>query len=172
MNTIETAYRWIQHTRAAGCRFDLEKKAAQSVAFVLDHNGKSFAPPSKLEGVSKHQDVLGAIEKANAPFQPLNLNVEHGQIAAYWHGVQVGFIRPKHVRWLRPLLATGHVRCFVLQVTDSGYKYKGCNVVLAGIGKALDALETLPQPRGEKGRFLPKAVATVQEPALAYRAAA
>ncbi|GIV61095.1 MAG: hypothetical protein KatS3mg043_2184 [Rhodothermaceae bacterium] len=59
----------------------------------------------------------------------------------------MGFIRPKHVRWLRPLLETGHVRCFVLQVTDSGHRFKGCNVVLTGIGRALEALEELPQPR-------------------------
>jgi len=159
MHLIETAYRWIRHTRAAGCRFDAETKAAQAVAFVLDRGGHTFALPSKLDGVSRHQDVLDTIREAGTPFQPLNLNVEHGQIAALWHGVPVGFIRPKHVRWLRPLLETGHVRCFVLQVTDSGHRFKGCNVVLTGIGRALEALESLPQP-------------VVQEPVFAYRAVA
>lgn len=173
MQLVETAYRWIQHTRTTGCRFDLERKAAQSVAFILDRGGHSFALPSKLEGVSRHQDVLSAIQSTGAPYQRLDLNVEEGRIVASWHGVQVGFIRPKHVRWLRPLLTTGRIRCFVLQVTDSGHRYRGCNVVLAGIGAALDALSALPQPRDEKGRFLPKATAVaVRESALAYHAVA
>ncbi|QXD15796.1 hypothetical protein GQ464_002275 [Rhodocaloribacter litoris] len=159
MHLIETAYRWIRHTRAAGCRFDAETKAAQAVAFVLDRGGHTFALPSKLDGVSRHQDVLDAIRQAGMPFQPLDLHREGDRIAALWHGVPVGFIRPKHVRWLRPLLETGHVRCFVLQVTDSGHRFKGCNVVLTGIGRALDALEALPQP-------------VVQEPVFAYRAVA
>ncbi|GIV61094.1 MAG: hypothetical protein KatS3mg043_2183 [Rhodothermaceae bacterium] len=63
MHLIETAYRWIRHTRAAGCRFDAETKAAQAVAFVLDRGGHTFALPSKLDGVSRHQDVLDAIRQ-------------------------------------------------------------------------------------------------------------
>lgn len=172
MQLVETAYRWMQYTRRTGCRFDLEKKAAQSVAFVLDQGGKTFALPSKLEGVSKHQDLLDAIEEAGALYQPLKLHAAQGRVLAVWHGAVIGHIRTKHLRWIKPLLATGCIRCFVLQVTDSGHRYKGCNIVIAGIGAALDVLGTMPQPRDEQGRFLPKSVSLIRERRFAYRVAA
>jgi hypothetical protein len=98
------------------------------VAFSVEKNASGFAFPSKLEGTSRHQDTLAALARCNR-YKPLILTADDNRVFNLWRGVIVGHIRPKHVRWLLPLLRLSTVRCYVLQVTggpENGHKWYGC----------------------------------------------
>ena len=56
-------------------------------------------------------------------------------------GMILGHVQPKHLGWLRPLLATRKLRLFLLAVTGGteGKPTLGCNVVIGGIPDAIEA---------------------------------
>ena len=144
---IDTAFLWKEHAMTCGCSFDVEQKALDAAVFTQAAGGQTFAIPSKLEGVSRRQATLAAIRRAQArePWQALTLTHvrDRGfdEILAIWRGRLVGTVRAKHVPWLRPLLDTGLIGCYVLQITGGvpGRDTMGCNVAFTGIGQALAA---------------------------------
>lgn len=139
---VDTAIRWSQHCRSLGCRFDVEGKAAEAIAFTLSCGGRSFAIPSKLEGVKPHQRTLATL-RTSGHWQEIHLLSDEGHVVtAVWKGLELGTLRPKHRTWALPLLHTGLLRCYVLDVTGGGEKgLYGCNIVLSGIGEAFAAQE-------------------------------
>ena len=141
LSLIESAFLWAQHTRACGCHFDADRKAAEAVRFCLEEGTATFAVPSKLEGTARYQGTLLQLRKAHG-WQLLTLEYDEasGLVLASWHGAPVGHLRPKHADWVLPLLATGRLRCYVLRVTggpEYGKQHRGCNVVLAGLADSL-----------------------------------
>ena len=144
-----TAGRWARFARAQLCRFDVERKAAASVAFCSAQASRSFAVPSKLTGTSQHQDDLALLRDEDRWIRlDLDLDEEPAPakagdtLCAYWHGCLVGHIQRKHHAWLLPLLATGRVDCYVLEVTGADAPTLGCNIVFTGIEEALIAAES------------------------------
>lgn len=162
MNTIaqqqaisRAAGRWARYARAQGARFDVERKAAAASVFSILHGGTSFALPSRLVGTRRHQHVLARLARAGG-WPRLHLHAGAGTVTAVWHGDAVGRLQAKHVCWLRPLLPTGRLACHVLQVTGgtAGAPTRGCNIVLCGIGAAVEAgsgAGTLPGREGLPG---------------------
>ena len=139
---IDTAFLWKEHVLTCRCRFDVEQKALDAVVFTQTAGGQTLAIPSKLEGVSRRQATLSAIRRAQTrePWQSLALTLvrDRGfdEILAIWRGRLVGTVRAKHIPWLRPLLDTGLVGCYVLQITGGtpGRDTMGCNVTFTGVG--------------------------------------
>ena len=147
---LDVAFLWKEYALASGCRFDAEAKALDALTFTRQAGGRTLAIPSKLDGTSKHQATLGALRdvQANTRWQELALIYAPepaDEILAVWQGRLTGRVRSKHVSWLAPLLDTGFVRCFVLQVTGGtpGREILGCNVAFSGLGQALTALHNM-----------------------------
>lgn len=126
-------------------RFNVERKAEQALAFAQQRGARTFAIPTKLEGVGQFQtnlrDVRNMPGLALAELEVKADPAEDGALIVCWGGLILGLIQQKHVGWLRPLLATHRLRFFLLQITG-GTEHKptlGCNVVIAGIPDALEA---------------------------------
>ena len=142
---IDTAFHWKEHALTCGCRFDIEQKVLDAIAFTQATGGRTLAIPSKLDGVARQQPALVSIRRAQLQerWQPLTLDRDQGfnEILAIWRGCLIGTVRAKHVPWLGPLLDTGLVGCYVLQVTGGvpGRHTMGCNVAFTGVGQALAA---------------------------------
>ena len=101
---IDTAILWREFASAAGCRFDVEKKATGAIVFTLAAGGTSLAMPSKLEGTARRSHTLENIRYAQLehPWQPLTLslgadNASHPVVYAFWNTRLVGRCRPKHL---------------------------------------------------------------------------
>jgi len=104
-----------------------------------------FAVPSKLSGVSNHQDRLIQLHESGETPQ-LTLSVSTGRagkerIVALHKGRTLGLVQSKHVPWLAPLVKAG-AGARVLQITGDPSKghYHGCNIVFTGLGKAIRRL--------------------------------
>lgn len=146
--TYHAALRWARFARRQGARFDVERKAAESLHFSLTAGARCFAVPSKLAGVREHAARVAALR----PLQPLRLHVVRvgeGQgtpkLLACSPAGAVGHVQPKHLRWLLPLVEQGAVRCHVLRLTGGtpARPFRGVNVVFsftaAGHGPAARA---------------------------------
>lgn len=150
--TYHAALRWARFARRQGARFDVERKAAESLHFSLTAGVRCFAVPSKLVGVREHAARVAGLR----PLQPLRLHVVRvgeGQgtprlVACSMDRDDpgaVGHVQPKHLRWLLPLVEQGAVCCHVLRLTGgtSSRPIRGVNVVFsftaAGHGPAARA---------------------------------
>lgn len=129
---------------ARRARFDVEAKAAESLAFVRGRGARTFAVPTKLVNTKQFQQNLAEVRQLAPALAELEVKpdpVEIGKLMVVWGGDILGHVQSKHVEWLRPLLATRQLRFFLLQVTG-GTKDKptlGANVVIAGIPAAIEA---------------------------------
>lgn len=144
---------------AAGrARFDVERKAAEALAFVQQRGARTFALPTKLVGTKAFQENLRLVRELAPAVAELEAKpdpAEPGEIMVVWGGNILGHLQAKHVGWVRPLLATRKLRFFLLQITGGTQDKPTCgvNVVIAGIPAALEA-----QARGYGFRVRPKAV--------------
>ena len=140
MNTASaiytTALRWARHARRSGCRFDVERKAAASLAFSLGVGAHGYVVPTKLVDVRPHAARIAQL----APLQELRLHVVRvgegtgtPQVVVASAAGLVGRVQDKHVRWVLPLVAQDAVRCHVLRVTGGtpDRPSRGLNVVLS-----------------------------------------
>ncbi|MFN3597290.1 MAG: hypothetical protein ACK41D_08470 [Rubricoccaceae bacterium] len=138
--TYHAALRWARFARRQGARFDVERKAAESLHFSLTAGAHRFAVPSKLAGVREHAARVAGLR----PLQPLRLHVVRvgeGQGTPRLLACSmdrddpgaVGHVQPKHLRWLLPLVEQGAVRCHVLRVTGGtpARPFRGVNVVFS-----------------------------------------
>ena len=126
------ALRWARFARQQGARFDVEKKAADALAFSVDVSARRFAIPSKLIGTKQHAPRLVALAHLIRDDGPQLLQLVPSaptsgepQILARClalrcgegAGCTVGRIQQKHAPWLLPLVERRAVRCFALDVT-------------------------------------------------------
>ena len=146
--TYHAALRWARFARRQGARFDVERKAAESLHFSLTAGAHRFAVPSKLVGVREHAARVAGLR----PLQPLRLHVvracaERSRSVGEGQGTPrllacsmdrddpgaVGHVQPKHLRWLLPLVEQGTVRCHVLRLTGGppARPFRGVNVVFS-----------------------------------------
>ena len=152
----------------------LDAKALGACAFSVHHGAASFAVPSKLVGTPRHQPALRAL--ADAGWVVLDLDAR-GDLLVVSHGGRVlGRVQPKHVAWVRPLVAFG-LRVYLARVTGgaetgaprAGYRL-GCNVAFGHVGAALAGLAGAAN-RGD-GASSPNSLRlVVPEPASKGRAA-
>jgi hypothetical protein len=102
------AIAWATFARSRGCRFDVEKKAAEAFAFSLANNLRGLCIPTKLVGTKRAQDEAASLAARIArrgAFLPLTLcpKVDRIEVAA---GADVlGSLQPKHLRWAASLPA-------------------------------------------------------------------
>src|SRR5690606_29145294 len=52
---------WAEAARAAGARFDVERKAVDAFTFSAEAGTRSLCVPSKLSGTASHQDAAAAV---------------------------------------------------------------------------------------------------------------
>lgn len=155
------ALRWARYARRRGARFDVEKKAAQALHFSLTRRTRSFAVPSRLEGVRQHSGRIAELQ----PLQPLRLHVvrvgEGGgspQLLACTERGEVGRVQAKHHAWLLPLVERGAVRCHVLRVTGGAPERPSLGVNVAFSFCTPAPPPTADRPRGGEERRTPYAV--------------
>ena len=142
------ALRWARFARQHGARFDVEKKAAQSLAFSIDVHARRFAIPSKLIGTKQHAPRLVALASLMRDDGPQLLQLVPSaptsgepQILARClalrcgegAGCTVGRVQQKHAPWLLPLVERRAVRCFAVEVTGGtpDRPTRGLNVVFS-----------------------------------------
>src|SRR5690606_3164683 len=132
--TLESqAGAWKAFAIARGVRFDVEKKAAQSIQF--SQRARSLGIATKLVGVAdepiqNNLDTL-RLHRVDAEHGELFPVVEDGEIWLTWQGFFLGKIQSKHRPWLFPLLASPRrVRFYALAVTGgtAGKPTLGLNV--------------------------------------------
>lgn len=153
---ITTALRWIRHAQAAGARFDVEAKAAGALAFCDRRGAHSFALPSALDGTKRRQSALAEMADVLDAYdgRPVLLRLSVcriGEGSGRPHIIvstprgPLGRLRRKHTAWALPLLPYG-LAAYALQVTGGtpDKPTRGCNIALAHIAAALDALEQAP----------------------------
>ncbi len=119
-------------------------KALDSLAFSVQHRAHSLAVPSKLSGTREHQRTLWAlVREGHRGYEPLSLDiVSTDGVAVRLDDRPLGQVQPKHVPWVRPLVAFG-LRLYLAGVTGSqtqGYTL-GVNVVVGHVGEALGRLQ-------------------------------
>lgn len=130
-------------------------KTLDSLAYSVLRGARAFAVPSKLTGTKAHQRTLWALVRDGyRPFEALSVDTHSTDGIAVTLGDEpLGSIQPKHVPWARPLVPFG-LSVHIARVTGSetgGYTL-GCNVVLGGVGAALDRLlDALGTPAGGDG---------------------
>lgn len=150
---VRAALRWLRFARLAGARFDVEAKAAASLAFCAEHTTGGFAVPSALDGTSHHQPALAELASVLNAYEGtpvlLRLSVcrvgEGGgspRVVVSTPAGPLGHLRRKHVPWVLPLLPHG-LRAYALRVTGGTAEKptRGCNVALAHVADALAAHE-------------------------------
>ena len=134
----------------------LVRKALGALAFSVQHGARSFAVPTKLVGVARHQRAVEALaaEAAEHPRGGLGLPLEvatGGALLLVSHrGEPLGALQGKHAPWATPVLGAGG-RLVLLAVTGQdaaaggdGRGYLGVNVAVAHVGEALGRLAGAP----------------------------
>ncbi|PAP78013.1 hypothetical protein [Rubrivirga marina] len=167
----------LDHMNAVGVRFDARRKVEEAEEFSFLAGGSTLAVPTKLERVTAFQgdlaklaDTLEAMGPApsGTRYYPARLHKGTGEggrpvvivMAETTPGDAgslraVGFLQPKHVEWLAPVLGTARsgavtecstpIRVYATAVTGgtADRPTRGCNVAIAGaaaaVRKALDA---------------------------------
>ena len=132
---------WTKYARTCGARFRIERKAEQALRFCIDKGVRSFAVPSKLEGTSKFQDNI-AYAQAHLDRHSRKLFAEiteEGRIAVGFGMYRLGFIQSKHECWVRPLVESGYVLFYLLQVTGGtkGKPTRGVNICIYNLAEAI-----------------------------------
>ena len=145
----------------------LDAKALDACAFSVHHGAASFAVPSKLVGTSRHQPALRALP---AGWVALDLDARGDRLVVSHGGRPLGQVQPKHVAWVRPLVAFG-LRVYLARVTggtEAGYRL-GCNVAFGHVGAALAGLAGAAIPLGTTARSAQPASASGGDGAPAAR---
>lgn len=119
-------------------------KALASLAFSVQHRAHSLAVPSKLSGTREHQRTLWTlVREGYGAYEPLALDtVSTDGVAVRLDDCPLGQVQPKHVPWVRPLVAFG-LKLYLSGITGSqtqGYTL-GVNVVVGHVGEALGRLQ-------------------------------
>ena len=152
----DEAEAWVAHATAAGMDpATALRKALSAVGFSVRHRARALAIPSKLRGVKAHQDAVARLaELADAHHRrglglPLLAEVAGDEDAATitvafenpetGEPVALGTVQPKHVRWLRPLLAVGATVALKAVTGREPNKTMGVNVLFAYVGRAIHA---------------------------------
>ena len=110
------ALAWGAAAKSAGCRFNVERKAAEAVAFTMRHDLGSLSVPTKLEGTAARQ-VAAESAAARMEARPGWIVGTYGieaNGAAVALGAELGRVQAKHRRWIAAL---GAVRFAVIAVT-------------------------------------------------------
>ena len=156
---------WVEHATAAGVDpATALRKALSAVGFSIRNRAKALAVPSKLRGVSKHQDTAARLA-THADRQPrgglgLRLHVEDtGGTGPQRLAVGVrfeeggpvhplGFVQDKHTAWLAPLLGTGATVCLSAVTGRQKGRTMGVNVLFGFVGLAIQArhFQAGPEP--------------------------
>lgn len=142
---LNEATRWATYvssgTRSAG--LSPFKKALDAVSFTLRTGLGTFAVPTKLIGVKAHQAAVRALRVSGAR-AGLRLHLEErgGRLAVLWgNGRLLGYVQPKHERWLRPLVGTGvEVRLIAVTGDEAKSHTLGVNIALCSLPHALTRL--------------------------------
>ncbi len=117
----------------------LDTKAFDACAFSVHHRASSFAVPSKLVGTSRHQAALRALSAdPDATWLALDLDARGDHLVVSHNSRVLGRVQPKHLGWVRPLVAFG-LAVYLSRVTgrgERGYRL-GCNVAFGHVGDAL-----------------------------------
>jgi hypothetical protein len=145
----EEAEAWLAHTRTRARMKDetVVRKALASLAFSFRHRTHDFAVPSKITGVSMHQQTLWQMVKNHVGFgTPLRIEEQENgtstrpRLVVFYDGDELGEVQSKHVPWLRPLLPFG-ARLYLVRITGREQEYTlGCNVAFSRVGGAVTAL--------------------------------
>lgn len=154
---VAAGRRWLAFARLQGCRFSADVQLAKCLGFVAQVGARSFVVPSALEGVAaigpqeRLQLLAGELRVERRPVR-LRLKLLRGdggdEVAVLSGSGPVGYLRRKHVAWVRPLLHHG-LQVYALRVTGGteDKPTRGLNVVIAGIEQALDAYEAAQEER-------------------------
>ena len=150
----------VDHATAAGMDpATALRKALSAVGFSIHNEAKALAIPSKLRGVSKHQDTVARLA-AHADQQRrgglglrLHVEVQDGQLAV---GIRfpggpvepLGFVQGKHTAWLAPLVAVGATVCLSAVTGRQRGRTMGVNILLGFVGLAIQArrFQAGPEP--------------------------
>lgn len=139
---------WEAFARKQGARFDVHRKAQESVQFSRSGNASTLGIATNLRGVSdvRLQNNLDTVRLhgADARHDELTLEADgEGAVWVAWQGFWLGRLKDKHARWIRPLLWTGRVRVHLLRVTGGTTRKPtlGCNVAISGVGDAIHAAQ-------------------------------
>lgn len=163
----------LDHMNAVGVRFDARRKVADAEEFSFMAGGSTLAVPSKLSGVTAFQgdlarlaetlDVMGP-SPTGTRYYPARLHLgedEKGRPVVVVMAETaprrpeslraVGFLQPKHVEWIAPVLRTAAsgavtadstpIRVHVTAVTGGTEDRPtfGCNVAIMGTAAAIRA---------------------------------
>ena len=165
----EQAGRWLAFTteRTRMKPHTLTAKALASVAFSVHRKASSLAVPSKLVGTSRHQGRLreiarsAAVRGTDAPWDPLELDVQDDRVAVSLGGRPMGEVQAKHVPWVLPLVPFG-LGLRLTRVTGTGtapgHRHRlGCNVAFTDVGVALGRMAgELGAPSGDGAGEVPE----------------
>jgi hypothetical protein len=150
----EEAYAWARHAEAhSSLGQDIVlQKALESFAFSARWRLHHFAVPSKLVGVSRHQQALRALVDLDIPFGARLIATRTGdEVSVYYGQRRLGAAQPKH-RWLAPLLSFGAtVHLIGVTGTHRDRGYWGCNIAFGHVGLAAIRLDERKQPGGHSG---------------------
>jgi hypothetical protein len=135
------------------------RKAVDALRFTLAHRGRAFAVPSKLVGVSAHQETVAQLvaHAAASPRGgvglPLAVFEEAGAVvvSVVMDGEPrtLGRVQSKHAPWLAPLLAHG-AEVVLIAVSGLGRESGplGVNVAFTNVAVAVEAAREVSTATG------------------------
>jgi hypothetical protein len=139
------AARWVQFAtdRTTLKPAVLTVKALDSACFSVATGASGFAVPSKLVGVREHQRRLWTLVRDGyRTFDRLDVDtLTTDGVRVLYGDTPLGEVQPKHVPWVRPLVAFGltvHLGRVTGHEVDG--RTLGVNVVFGHVGPALTAL--------------------------------
>lgn len=146
---------WTKYARSCGARFRIEHKAEEALQFCLDRGGQSFAVPTKLEGTSQfHENIAFAAARLDRYSRKLTAEItEDGRVAIGFGMYRLGYIQSKHACWVRPLVESGYVLFYLLQVTGgtAGKPTRGVNLCIYNLAEAIQHYAARMEPEAFAG---------------------
>lgn len=153
---VQQARDWAAAAVSAGARFNVERKAVESLTFSLANDLAGFCIPSKLVGTSKHQTAARIVaDRLAAGGRWIAAETEGADVTL--GGLTLGTIQDKHARtWFGGI---SPMRVGVIAVTGQRDRPDGRPCTL-GVNVVIEAWLGVERARREAERVVPGLLTT------------